>query len=179
MVDLFSSSEATAIANGVVFAGILLAVARVARRYISSFASIFFRVARRAQQSLLLRDLRRIREYKNDKSRAIYDFVDAFFSDIIMSFLIISGTSLFWIWYVRIDLDSELNGDQSEIWSQVVRDPMYWWDIFAILITLPIVMGAILLFGMRVNLRLIKLASHPEEMRREILNRYLSLRSRR
>ncbi|WAT16935.1 hypothetical protein OZN62_08270 [Aurantiacibacter sp. MUD11] len=179
MLDFFSSEEATAAANVIVFGGLLLATLRIGRRMLTQWASRFSKLARQAQRTTGVHDLKKIREYREDRFRAIYDFGKALFDDLLVTATVFVASFAYVGWEASRDLESDLQGPDREIWERIVEDPAYWWDMTHTALAFVLIFGLLMLWATRINFRILRLATHPEEARKDILERYVRNRARR
>ena len=79
--------------------------------------------------------------------------------------------------YISYAKKSDLAGPDGELWKRVIQNPLYWWDLLSMAITLPAIVVFLIVWGLKYNLRILRLAGEPEAMRREIISKYVRLQT--
>ena len=179
MIHLFSSAEATAVANILVFAGILLAAWRIGRAWASRFLANFSSGVRRVQQTQLLAELKKTREYRSNKAAALRDAAYGSFDDLAANVSVLSAVTVIAFIFISVTANSDTQGDKGTVWTEIYADHVYWVSIFTGIFSILALVGIALLWGMRANLRFLRFAADPEASRRQLIERYLKLRSLR
>ena len=179
MTTLLSSPEATAIANLLVFVGVVFAVIRVGRTWWTRLTARYSVASRKIRRKQILVDLRRIKTYRGNKIAAIRDASYGVFDDIVANVALILGGASILLIYISIDTNNKANGPDYRLWTEIYAGHEYWFAIWTMIFVGMAILITIFSIGTRRHLRFLKFAADPEASRRDIIDQYLKIRPRR
>jgi hypothetical protein len=179
MVDLFSSPSATAIANVLVFVGIVLTTFRVLRSWTASVLPKFRGHLRRNQQKELVADLRRLRIFRTDPLLLASHIVKAIISELTGYAMFITVIIVTTFFFINFQAVYPLGHPKQEVSEIVIRDPLFWSGIAFITFAFSAAVTILWTLGLQYAVRDIKRTAEFDEERRKVLMRYLDLRRAR
>ena len=179
MLQPFASHEATAIANILVFSGILFAFLKYVRRNWAGWSTSWSKLARDLRRRQIISEIKDIKRLEKNPLEAYHMFAKAMINDVASGIIFI-GFFIFLIFYALIsEMEDHLEGEDAAIWSDIYSKWDYYPPLIMVIFGSVVLMAAYLTLMLKANLKPLKRAAFPAKERRKLIIEYLQLRARR